>query len=98
MDMEFVSHNTMMTYDTLKVTMEAVNGMISISEELFPGLMGDGKDGTGLYEYNHGSNTFNQKLSPACVLTEFGTDLNTAQEAKLSAKYLARVIAEYLNK
>ena len=25
-------------------------------------------------------------------------DLNTAQEAKLSAKYLARVIAEYLNK
>ena len=57
--------------------MEAVNGMISISEELFPGLMGDGKDGTGLYEYNHGSNTFNQKLSPACVLTEFGTDLNT---------------------
>ena len=34
----------------------------------------------------------------ACVLTEFGTDLNTAQEAKLSAKYLARVIAEYLNK
>ena len=78
--------------------MEAVNGMISISEELFPGLMGDGKDGTGLYEYNHGSNTFNQKLSPACVLTEFGTDLNTAQEAKLSARYLARVIAEYLNK
>ena len=31
-------------------------------------------------------------------ITEFGTDLNTAQEAKLSAKYLARVIAEYLNK
>lgn len=77
--------------------MEAVNGMISISEELFPGLMGDGRDGVGLYEYNAGSNTFNQKLSPACILTEFGTELNTAQEAKLSAKYLARLIAEYLN-
>ena len=77
--------------------MEAVNGMISISEELFPGLMGQGRDGIGLYEYNSGSNTFNQKLSPACVLTEFGTELNTAQESKLSAKYLARVIAEYLN-
>lgn len=76
--------------------MESVNGMISISEELFPGLMGDGKDGIGLYEYNSGSNTFNQKLSPACILTEFGTELNTAQESKLSAKYLARVIAEYL--
>ena len=77
--------------------MEAVNGMISISEKLFPGLMGDGRDGKGLYEYNSGSNTFNQKLSPACILTEFGTELNTAQEAKMSAKYLARVIAEYLN-
>lgn len=77
--------------------MNAVNGMISISEELFPGLMGVGRDGIGLYEYNHGSNNFNQDLSPACVLTEFGTELNTAQEAKLSAKYLARVIVEYLN-
>ena len=32
------------------------------------------------------------------ILTEFGTELNTAQEAKLSAKYLARLIAETLNK
>ena len=77
--------------------MQAVTYMISTSEELFPGLLADGNSGSGLYEYNRGSNNFNQDLSPACILTEFGTDLNTAQEAKLSAKYLARLIAEYLN-
>ena len=77
--------------------MEAVTYMISTSEKLFPGLLADGNNGLGLYEYNRGSNNFNQDLSPACILTEFGTDLNTAQEAKLSAKYLARLIAEYLN-
>ena len=77
--------------------MQAVNQMISTSEELFPGLLADGNNGVGLYEYNRGSNNFNQALSPACILTEFGTELNTAQEAKLSAKYLARLIAEYLN-
>ena len=78
--------------------METVNEMISTSESLFPGLLADGNSGTGLYEYNRGSNNFNQDLSPACILTEFGTDLNTAQEAKLSAKYLARLIAEHLNR
>ena len=77
--------------------MQAVNQMISTSENLFPGLLADGNNGVGLYEYPRGSNNFNQALSPACILTEFGTDLNTAQEAKLSAKYLARLIAEYLN-
>lgn len=77
--------------------MEVVNEMIATSEKLFPGLMGDGKDGVGLYEYNNGSNTFNQKLSPAVILTEFGADVNTAQEAKLSGKYYARLIAEYIN-
>ncbi len=77
--------------------MQAVNQMISTSEELFPGLLADGNNGVGLYEYPRGSNNFNQALSPACILTEFGTELNTAQEAKLSAKYLARLIAEYLN-
>ena len=77
--------------------MEAVSDMISTSEELFPGLLADGNNGVGLYEYDRGSNNFNQDLSPACILTEFGTNLNTAQEAKLSAKYLARLIAEYLN-
>lgn len=78
--------------------MTTVNSMINTAKNLFPGLLADGNSGEGLYEYNHGSNNFNQDLSPACILTEFGTELNTAQEAKLSAKYLARLIAETLNK
>ena len=49
-------------------------------------------------EYPSGSNDFNQNLSPASILTEFVADKNTAQESKLSAKYLARIIAEYLNR
>lgn len=72
--------------------MGTVNSLVDISNNLFPTLLREDY----LTEYNHGSNNFNQALSPACILTEFGTDLNTAQEAKLSAKYLARVIAEYL--
>ena len=77
--------------------MKSVTEIISTSEKLFPGLLADGNNGIGLYEYPRGSNNFNQALSPACILTEFGTELNTAQESKLSAKYLARLIAEYLN-
>ena len=71
--------------------------MISITQTLFPTLLADGNSGAGLYQYNKGSNNFNQDLSPACILAEFGTNLNTAQESKLSAKYLARIIAEFLN-
>ena len=71
--------------------MEAVTYMISTSEELFPGLLADGNNGLGLYEYNRGSNNFNQDLSPACILTEFGTDLNTAQEAKIKCKIFSEV-------
>ena len=77
--------------------MNTVNEMISITQTLFPTLLADGNSGAGLYQYNKGSNNFNQDLSPACILTEFGTNLNTAQESKLSAKYLARIIAELLN-
>lgn len=78
--------------------MKTVNEMIATSEELFPGLLAEGNSEIGLYEYPRGSNNFNQALSPACILTEFGTELNTAQEAKLSAKYLARLIAEQFNR
>lgn len=78
--------------------MNTVNDMISTCKELFPGLLANGNNGEGLYEYNSGSNTFNQKLSPACVLMEFGADVNYAQEAKLSGKYAARLIAEHLNR
>lgn len=88
---EFVTSQSSPYYNEM---MGTVNSLIEISDRLFPTFLRDEK----LMEYEVGSNDFNQKLSPACILTEFGADKNTAQEAKLSAKYLARIIAEYLNR
>lgn len=36
-------------------------------------------------------------LNENMILLEMGSNFNNAQEAKLSAKYVARVIAEYIN-
>ena len=38
-----------------------------------------------------------KNLSNNIILLEDGSIANTATEAKLSAKYIARVIAEYIN-
>lgn len=64
----------------------------AISNELFPGLA------RGIYTYPIGKLSIHQKLSDGALLIEMGADVNTAQEAKLSAKYIARIIAEYLNR
>ncbi len=48
-------------------------------------------------EYHKGTLYFNQDLSSNSVLLEVGTNLNTVTEVKASGKYLARVIAQYLN-
>ena len=86
----FVTSKNSPNYTTM---IEKVNTMIGFANQLFPTLLRR----EGLFEYDYGSNTFNQKLSPNSILVEFGANVNTAQEAKLSAKYLARIIAEYLN-
>ena len=69
-----------------------VNSLIGISNNLFPGFSRD------TYYYNVGMNFFNQAKSNNAVLVEVGSNVNTTTEAKASAKYLARIIAEYLNK
>lgn len=63
------------------------------SEELFPGLW-RGK----LMTYNRGSNYFNQDLSANSLLVEIGANCNTPQESNNTARYLARLIAEELNR
>lgn len=62
-------------------------------EELFPGLW-RGK----LLSYNRGSNYFNQDLSANSLLVEIGANCNTPEEANNTARYLARLIAEELNR
>lgn len=65
--------------------------MVNISDKLFPGLS------RGIYYYPKGINAFNQNKSNNAILIEVGSELNTTNEAKGSAKYIARVVAEYLN-
>lgn len=63
----------------------------SKGDELFPGFVRNN------FVYNRGMGMFNQHLSDNSVLIECGATINNAQEAKRSAKYIARLIAEYIN-
>lgn len=75
-----------------KKNMELVEGLRSISDRLYPGLC------RGINtEYNKGTLFFNQDRSNNAILIEVGADCNTTEEAKATGKYLARIIAEYLN-
>ena len=67
---------------------------VEITNGLFPGILRD----CLIYEYPSGmADGFNMGLSDNMMLLEIGSNYNSAQEAKLSAKYVARVIAEYIN-
>ena len=57
-----------------------------------------GKYNGGTFVYDTSYGTFNLGLSNNMLLVEDGGVGNTAQEAKLTAKYIARVIAEYINR
>lgn len=70
--------------------MALANKMIETSDKLFPGFC------RGVIYYNYGTRYFNQDRSNNAVLIEVGADINTSDEAKSSAKYIARIIAECL--
>lgn len=72
--------------------MALANEIIDTSNKLFPGFC------RGVIYYNYGTRYFNQNKSDNAILIEVGADINTIDEAKASAKYLARIIAEVLNK
>lgn len=74
---------------------KVANELAGITNSLFPGLLRNVP--VTVYEYPYGIGGFNLGLSDNMALLEVGADINTAQEAKLSAKYIARVIAEYIN-
>lgn len=87
--MMFVQDSLSGRYDAQKAMTDKLT---SISESLFPGLL---KTPT---IYDGGKNHFNQDLSDNSLLIECGSNSNSAQEAKLTAKYIARLLAEYLNR
>lgn len=59
--------------------------------ELFPGMT------RKTVIYRNGIMSFHQDLNDNSVLIECGSIANSSEEAQNSAKYIARVIAEYLN-
>lgn len=62
------------------------------ANELFPGMA------RSVYTYNRGSGAFNQDLSKNSLLIETGAQCNTIEESKGTAKYIARLVAEQLNR
>ncbi|MEW8956472.1 stage II sporulation protein P [Clostridium sp.] len=76
----------------LNENMKLVNKMTEIGNKLYPGLLRQ------TYTYNRGQNNFNQDKSSKAILIELGSDASTIDEAKASTKYIARIIAETINK
>jgi len=72
--------------------MALANKFMQTSDKLFPGLC------RGVIYYNYGTRYFNQDKSNNAILVEVGADINTTDESKASAKYIARIIAECLNR
>lgn len=77
--------------DRYAANLELANKLLNISNSLFPGLMRNN------YIYPVGATAINYSLSDNFILIEVGSNVNEAQEAKLSAKYIARIVAEYIN-
>ncbi|MCQ2969462.1 MAG: stage II sporulation protein P [Clostridium sp.] len=71
---------------------ELDNKLIEIINRLFPSILRS----TDIFVYDSGINAFNLYLSNNMILLEARSIANTSTEAKLSAKYIARVIAEYI--
>jgi stage II sporulation protein P len=73
--------------------MSMVNLLLNYSNNYFPGLsIGDGVN----YDYSQ-TNFFNQDKSNNAFLLEIGSNKNTINEAMATTKYIARIIAKYLN-
>lgn len=75
----------------LKQNQAVVNKLLEISKSLFPGF------DRGILYYNNKYSHFNADKSNNSVLIEVGSVVNTLDEAKESAKYLSRIIGEYIN-
>lgn len=69
-----------------------VNSIMNVANKDFPGMC------NGIYYYDYGTNFFNQAKSDNAFLLEIGSDVNTMDEAKATGKYIARILAQQLNK
>ncbi|BDR76259.1 stage II sporulation protein P [Clostridium tetani] len=74
-----------------KENLKVANSLSEISNKLFPGFY------RSHHYYGYGTKYFHQNKSNNSVLIEVGANSNNLQDAKNSAKYLARIIGEYIN-
>lgn len=70
-----------------------IDSMIGTSNKLFPDLLRS----KTITTYEYGMSYYNQNKSDNAVLLEVGSNNNTIDEVKNTAKYLARIIAEQIN-
>lgn len=68
-----------------------------ISNKLYPGDKSSPSLNKGTFYYNYGRKYYNQDASGNAILMELGSHINTMDEAKASGKYIARILAEYIN-
>ncbi|WP_138204738.1 stage II sporulation protein P [Haloimpatiens lingqiaonensis] len=78
----------------LKDTLALTNKLVSICDKLYPNFLRKQK----IYYYDRGSRHFNQNKSKNVILIEMGSYVNTTDEAKRTGKYIARILAEHLNR
>ena len=69
-----------------------VNELYNTTNKLFPGIIRE------TYHYEYGATAVNYSLSDNFVLIEVGSNANTSEEARTTAKYIARIIAEHINR
>lgn len=74
-----------------------VDRMIATANKLYPEAVRQTKWGDHIWWYNHGNYHFNQDLSDNSILIEMGSEMNTLDEAKNTAKIIGRLIAEEVN-
>lgn len=87
--MMFVTGQNSSRYEANKAL---VDELYNTANTLFPGIIRD------TFEYEIAATSINYSLSDNMVLIEVGANINAAQEAKLTAKYIARIVAEHLNR
>ncbi|MBS5951894.1 MAG: stage II sporulation protein P [Clostridium sp.] len=87
--MMFVTGQNSSRYEANKAL---VDKLYNTANTLFPGIIRD------TFEYEIAATSINYSLSDNMVLIEVGANINAAQEAKLTAKYIARIVAEHLNR
>lgn len=76
----------------IKENMKMVNEIMETSKKIYPSFMKDP------IFVNRGISFYGQDKSPSIVLIEVGADSNDLNDAKNSGKYIARLLAEYINK